>query len=62
MMKQQVNIDFEIMAKAMAKYVRDKAAKAGSTIVYKKDGILVEENPLTLEITILKQPIHLSNA
>ncbi len=50
----QVNIDFTVMAKAMREHVRNKAATAGSTIVYKKNGILIEENPRNSKKVIIK--------
>lgn len=45
MRKSDVNIDFDVMAKAMLEHVRNKAACAGSTIIYKKNGALIEEDP-----------------
>ena len=44
-MTSKVNIDFEKMSLVFHKYVLAKALKAGSTIVYLKDGVLVEEDP-----------------
>ena len=52
-----VNIDFRIMAKALKEYVRKSAILAGNTIVYKKSGELIEENPKTTQVKIL-QRIH----
>lgn len=52
-MSSKVNIDFQRMAKALQRHVREKAARSGSTIVYLKDGILMEEDPKTHRI--LKQ-------
>lgn len=51
----EVNIDFQIMAKAMREHVRNKATRAGSTIVYKKNGALIEEDPKNSKTTILKK-------
>ena len=44
-MTSSVNIDFKKMSVAFRKHVLLKALKAGSTIVYMKDGELVEEDP-----------------
>lgn len=49
----QVNIDFKKMEKAFREHVRRKAMRAGSTIIYKKNGQLVEEDPATSQKTIL---------
>ena len=43
----QVNINFKIMEKAFREHVRKKAIQAGITIIYKKDGQLIEEDPKT---------------
>jgi hypothetical protein len=53
--KSPVNINFDAMSKAFQQHVREKAKKAGSTIVYQKDNQLIEENPLTGEKKILKE-------
>ena len=45
MQKKAVQINFKIMSKAFREFVRQKAIKADSTIVYVKDGALIEENP-----------------
>lgn len=44
-MKSKVNIDFKIVAEAFHEYVLQKARKAGSTVVYMKNGEVVEEDP-----------------
>ncbi len=49
-MKPSVNIDFKKMAVAFRKHVLDKALNAGSTIIYMKDGMLIEEDPRTAQI------------
>ncbi len=49
----QVNIDFKKMEKAFREHVRRKAMQAGSTIIYKKNGQLVEEDPATSKKIIL---------
>ena len=55
----KVNIDFKVMQQALKQSVRDKAIKAGSTIVYVKDGQLIEENPATQTKRTLKKEYHL---
>ena len=45
MSQPQVNIIFEVMAKALRKHVREKAAHFNNTIVYLKNGVIVEEDP-----------------
>ena len=50
----QVQINFKIMEKAFREHVRKKAIQAGSTIIYKKDGHLIEEDPKTSKKIILK--------
>jgi ABC-type proline/glycine betaine transport system ATPase subunit len=45
MKPQSVNIDFTKMAVAFRKHVLEKALNAGSTIIYMKDGKLIEEDP-----------------
>ena len=55
----KVNIDFKVMQQALKQSVRDKAIKAGSTIVYLKDGRLIEEDPKTLSKRTLKKEYSL---
>lgn len=55
MKTKNVNIDFGVMQKAMKKAVREKALQFGSSIVYIKDGQLVEENPRTNTIRLIKR-------
>lgn len=45
------------MENAYRTYVRKKAILAGSTIVYAKNGQLIEEDPKTLKITILNKDL-----
>jgi hypothetical protein len=40
-----VNINFPIMATAVLEHVKMKATAAGSTIIYRENGILVAETP-----------------
>ena len=54
MEKLQVNIDFNVLAKAFREYVRTKAILAGSTIIYKENGNLIEEDPKSAKKKILK--------
>ena len=53
MQQKAVHINFEVMAKAFREFVRTKAIKADNTIVYVKDGALIEENPKNSVKTIL---------
>lgn len=55
-----VDIDFELLSKAMREHVRNKARAAGSTIVYEEDGVLIEEDPQTSIKKILGQAAHYS--
>jgi len=50
---QLVNIDFEKMRETFPAFVREKAIKAGSTIVYMEDGEIIEEDPRTGKKTVL---------
>lgn len=59
MSKSKVNIDFKLMKKALKESVRDKAIKAGSTIVYLEDGEIIEEDPKTKTKRILKKEYSL---
>lgn len=54
-MKQQVQIDFEVMAKTFRELVVEKAIAAKSTIVYVEDGKLVEEDPATEHKKVLQE-------
>lgn len=53
-----VNFNFEALSKALRRHVREKARQAGTTIVYKKNGQLIEENPRTTETKILREYHH----
>jgi len=53
--KQPVNINFKQFRKTFREYVRNKAIEAGSTIVYVIDNRLVEEDPKSEKITVLKE-------
>jgi len=56
----QVNINFDLLAKAFQKYIREKALQSGSTIVYKLNDQLIEEDPQTLKRKILKDYTHIT--
>lgn len=58
MKPKQVNIDFKKMGKAFREHVRKKATLAGSTIIYKKNGQLIEEDPATSKKIILKAALN----
>lgn len=47
MVTSPVNIDFKLLSIAFKKYIREKATKSNSTILYKKGSQLIEENPTT---------------
>lgn len=53
----RINIDFKQMENAYRAHVRKKAILADSTIVYAKNGQLIEEDPKTLKITILNKDL-----
>lgn len=55
MKKGVVNIDFKAMAKAMRETVLQKAIQFNSTIIYLKEGKLIEENPQTKHMRILER-------
>lgn len=54
----QVNIDFKLLALAFQRYIREKATKSNSTILYKKGNQLIEEDPRTSQKKILKEYTH----
>lgn len=54
MSENRLNLDFELLAKSFPKYIREKARKAGSTIVYKEGDQLIEEDPHTRQKRVLK--------
>lgn len=54
MEKRQVNIDFTSVGESVAKFVRERAVKAGSCIIHKQDDKVVREDPRTGKITVLE--------
>jgi hypothetical protein len=54
MKKPEIKIDFLQLGNSFKSYVMAKALKAGSTIVYTRGKELVEENPKTGIIRVLK--------
>lgn len=58
MKKAEVNIDFSKIGHGMSEFVRNKAAKAGSTIVYGENGHIVEEDPRTGKKKVLRRSIR----
>lgn len=52
-----VNIDYMAMAKALSKHIREKAAHSNSTIIYLKNGAIIEEDPKNNTKSILKQSL-----
>lgn len=55
-----VNINFDALSQAFQNYVREKARQSGSTIIYKKDDQLIEEDPRTKKKKVLKQYPHIA--
>jgi hypothetical protein len=55
MKTKKVNIDFGVMQKAVKIAIREKALKFGSSIIYLKDGELIEENPCAKTIRSIKR-------
>ena len=55
MSKILINIDFDSIQKSFGKFIREKAEKAHSTIVYRQGQQLVEEDPRTRQKKILKE-------
>jgi len=58
MKKADVKIDFSKIGKGISAFVRNKAAKAGSTIVYGENGNIVEEDPRTGKKKVLRRSIR----
>ncbi len=54
----KVHIDFKVMEKSFREYVRNKAVRFGSTIVYMENGEVIEEEPGTGKKTVLKQQLQ----
>ena len=55
MEKAEIHIDDEKLKLAMERHVREKALKAGNTIVYVEGEDIVSEDPRTGEKKILKK-------
>ncbi len=53
--KSQVNIDFKLLGIALRKYIREKATRSNSTILYKEGDQLIEENPKTSKRRVVKE-------
>jgi hypothetical protein len=58
MISSQVKIDFNLLKLAFKAFIREKAKKSNSTILYKNGDQLIEENPSTRQIKILKEYTH----
>ncbi len=52
-MNEKVNINFKIMKTAVKAYAREKAKKAGGSIIYLQDKKIIEENLLTSTKTVV---------
>lgn len=55
MKTKKVNIDFGVMQKTIKIAVKEKALQFGSSIIYLKDGELIEENPRAKTIRSIKR-------
>ena len=53
MQSPDVKIDFQVMERTFRQFVRAKAIKAHSTIVYVENGKLIEEDPATDQKIVL---------
>jgi hypothetical protein len=53
MEKALVHFDMEFMKKALPVYVRERAKKAGSYVIYMENNELIKENPRTGEKFII---------
>lgn len=54
MMKRAVHFDFSKFPENFTRYVRFKAIEAGNTITYATRGNIVEEDPRTQKIKVLR--------
>lgn len=55
MKSSHVYINYDALARAFGKHVRKKAATANSTIIYLRDGAIVEEDPKSHTRKVLKR-------
>lgn len=55
MSQSPVNIDFTKMSKAVRTHVRVKAAESDNTIVYLRNGEIIELNPKNNQVKVLKK-------
>ncbi len=54
MEKAPVHFDMKAMEKAVPAFVRARAIKAGSCIIYMETGQIIKENPRTGEKTVIR--------
>lgn len=52
-MNEKVNINFKVMRVAVKAYAKDKARKAGSSVIYLQDKKIIEENLQTSKKTVV---------
>lgn len=52
--KQHIDIDFNTFGTAMREHVVAKAKRYGSTIVYKRNGLLIAETPAIGAVEVLR--------
>ena len=55
MEKAKVNFDMEAMLNGLPSYIREKARKAGSCIIYVENGYIIKEDPRTGQKTAVQQ-------
>lgn len=52
-MNEKVNINFKVMKTAVKAYAKEKAKKAGSSVIYLQDKKIIEENLQTSKKTVV---------
>lgn len=55
MEKASVHFDMDAMVNGLPAYIREKAKKAGSSIIYAENGHIIKEDARTGQKTILRQ-------
>jgi ABC-type uncharacterized transport system ATPase component len=53
-----INIDDARMKVAMAAYVREKALKYGTEMIYRENGQIISEHPVSGRKKVLKKSAH----
>jgi hypothetical protein len=57
MQKAPVNINMAEMGKAVQAYVRSRAIRAGSFIIYQENNVIVKEDPRTGQKTVISPSV-----